>query len=170
MLKAGARPIAFVDLQSCVGCEWCVWACPFDALVMGKTPGAGPNDKGNQGTPIPGINEMSSGFETLVRNADGEVILTGPNFGDIGNINDLVTGEFLDAGIFDTQSISLQFAPEQASIRAITRWALRFGSVMTSQPGQDKDGGPETWYRTDFDYYGIAVKAYAHIPAAPAAT
>ncbi len=34
MLKAGSRPIAFVDLQSCVGCEWCVWACPFDALVM----------------------------------------------------------------------------------------------------------------------------------------
>ena len=23
-----------------------MWACPFDALVMGKTPGAGPNDKG----------------------------------------------------------------------------------------------------------------------------
>ena len=46
MLKAGARPIAYVDLQSCVGCEWCVWACPFDALVMGKTPGAGPSDKG----------------------------------------------------------------------------------------------------------------------------
>ena len=21
-------------LQSCVGCEWCVWACPFDALKM----------------------------------------------------------------------------------------------------------------------------------------
>ena len=28
-----------VDLQSCVGCEWCVWACPFDALIMVKTPG-----------------------------------------------------------------------------------------------------------------------------------
>jgi Fe-S-cluster-containing hydrogenase component 2 len=24
-----------VDLQSCVGCEWCVWACPFDALDDG---------------------------------------------------------------------------------------------------------------------------------------
>ena len=72
--------------------------------------------------------------------------------------------------IFGTQSISLQFPPEQASIRAITRWALRFGSVMTSQPGQDTDGGPETWHRTDFDYYGIAVTAYAHIPAGPAST
>ena len=46
MLKAGARPVAFVDLQSCVGCEWCVWACPFDALEMVKTPGAGDHDKG----------------------------------------------------------------------------------------------------------------------------
>ena len=46
MLKPAARPKAYVDLQSCVGCEWCVWACPFDALVMGKTPGSGPHDKG----------------------------------------------------------------------------------------------------------------------------
>ena len=46
MLKPAARPKAYVDLQSCVGCEWCVWACPFDALIMAKTPGAGPNDKG----------------------------------------------------------------------------------------------------------------------------
>lgn len=34
MLKPAARPKAYVDLQSCVGCEWCVWACPFDALQM----------------------------------------------------------------------------------------------------------------------------------------
>ena len=32
------------------------------------------------------------------------------------------------------------------------------------------DGGPETWHRTDFDYYGIAVRAYAHVPAGPAST
>ena len=38
---------------------------------------------------------------------------------------------------------------------------------MTSQPGNGQER-PETWYRTDFDYYGIAVTAYAHIPAAPA--
>ena len=71
--------------------------------------------------------------------------------------------------IYDGQAVSLQFAPEQASIRAVTRWALRFGSVMTSQPGECTEG-PGTWYRTDFDYYGIAVTAYAHIPAAPAST
>ncbi len=69
--------------------------------------------------------------------------------------------------IFRTQSISIQFAKEQASAQAVTRWAARFGSIMTSQPGQGQDG-TETWYRTDFDYHGIAVIAYAHIPAAPA--
>jgi hypothetical protein len=71
--------------------------------------------------------------------------------------------------ISDTQSVALQFAPEQASLRAITRWALRFGSVMTSEPHQDEDG-PETWCRTEFDYFGIGVNAYAHIPAQEAST
>ena len=66
-----------------------------------------------------------------------------------------------------SQRVDLQFTPEQASVRAITRWAARFGSVMTSQPGKGTDG-TETWYRTDFGYYGIAVTAYAHVPAAPA--
>jgi len=33
-LKPAQRPMAYVDLQSCVGCEWCVWSCPFDALKM----------------------------------------------------------------------------------------------------------------------------------------
>ena len=71
--------------------------------------------------------------------------------------------------IYDHQCVSLQFAKEQASVRAITRWALRFGSVVTSEPHQGKDG-PETWYRTDFDYFGIAVTAYAHVPAEPASS
>ena len=66
-----------------------------------------------------------------------------------------------------TQSVDLQFAPAQASVRAITRWASRFGSVMTSQPGKGENG-PETWYRAEFGYYGIAVSVYAHLPAAPA--
>jgi hypothetical protein len=67
----------------------------------------------------------------------------------------------------NTQSISVQFAQHRASVRAITRWARRFGSVVTSYPDEDK---PDTWtwYRADFDYYGIAVTAYAIIPAAPA--
>ena len=36
--------------------------------------------------------------------------------------------------IYDHQAVSMQFAKEQASVRAITRWALRFGSVVTSEP------------------------------------
>lgn len=40
MLKPAARPKAYVDLQSCVGCEWCVWACPFDALIMTSLTGS----------------------------------------------------------------------------------------------------------------------------------
>jgi hypothetical protein len=72
--------------------------------------------------------------------------------------------------IYGHQAVSLQFAKEQASAQAVTRWAHRFGSLVTSQPGQDTDGGPETWHRTDFGYHGIAVTAYAHIPAAPAAS
>ena len=67
--------------------------------------------------------------------------------------------------ISSTQRVDFQFAPEQASVRAITRWALRFGSIITSAPHPGRNG-PETWHRADFDYVGIAVTAYAHIPAA----
>ncbi len=40
MLKATVRPKAVVEELACTGCEWCVWACPFDALEMV----AGPSD------------------------------------------------------------------------------------------------------------------------------
>ena len=71
--------------------------------------------------------------------------------------------------VHHTQHISVQFARHKASVRAITRWAARFGSAMTIQPGTvESDAG--TWYRATFDYYGIAVEAFAFLPAAPAAT
>ena len=63
----------------------------------------------------------------------------------------------------------MQFAPARASLKTLTRWALRFGAVLTSQPHQGEDG-PETWCNLAFDYYGIAVDAYAHIPAETAST
>ncbi len=69
--------------------------------------------------------------------------------------------------IYDLEVISLQFAPEPASLRAITRWALRFGGVVTSNPHEDTTHRPETWCRTKFDYYGVAIDGFAHIPAAP---
>lgn len=38
---AGRRwPRAYVDLETCVGCEWCVTACAFDALTMEDNPAA----------------------------------------------------------------------------------------------------------------------------------
>src|SRR5207302_641961 len=45
--------------------------------------------------------------------------------------------------ISDTQSVDFLFASEQASVPAITRWALRFGSVVISEPHQGQNG-PET--------------------------
>ena len=71
--------------------------------------------------------------------------------------------------LFDPEQVSIQFAPVQASIKAITRWARRFAGVVTTEtrPGQD---GPETWCSTKFSYYGVSVKVYARIPADPASS
>jgi hypothetical protein len=69
--------------------------------------------------------------------------------------------------MFNHQAITIQFARHQDSIRAIAQWARRFGRITTSQPGQ-VESVTGTWHRTDFDYYGIAVHAFAFIPAAPA--
>ena len=71
--------------------------------------------------------------------------------------------------LYDHDAITIQFARHKDSIRAITQLARRFGSVTTSHPGQiESDTG--TWHATDFDYCGIAVHAFAFIPAPPAAT
>ena len=71
--------------------------------------------------------------------------------------------------LYDYDAITVQFARAEASIRAITGWARRFGSVTTSHPGQI-ESDPGTWHTTDFDYYGIAVHAFAFIPASTATT
>ncbi|MBL8842401.1 MAG: YncE family protein [Planctomycetes bacterium] len=64
-----------------------------------------PNDPGNPGTPLPGVNEGSSGFETLCRDSTGDVILTGRQFGRVGNVSDMIVGEFLDLVYYDQQNI-----------------------------------------------------------------
>jgi hypothetical protein len=71
--------------------------------------------------------------------------------------------------LFDPEQISIQFAPAKPSMKAITRWARRFGGIVTTEtrPGND---GPETWCSTKFSYYGVCVQAYARIPAVPAST
>ena len=71
--------------------------------------------------------------------------------------------------IHQNQHVGLQFAREQASRPAITRWALRFGGVVTSHPGPGHDG-PEILCQARFGYYGITVTVYAHIPAQAAST
>jgi Na+-translocating ferredoxin:NAD+ oxidoreductase subunit B len=37
-LKAQERPKAFVQLEKCTGCVYCVNACPFDCITMEKAP------------------------------------------------------------------------------------------------------------------------------------
>jgi hypothetical protein len=69
-----------------------------------------------------------------------------------------------DISVSDTQHMMLQFPPVPASARAITQWALRFGGVLSSEPHQT-ERGPQVWYRDEFDYYGVKVMAFAHIPA-----
>lgn len=70
----------------------------------------------------------------------------------------------IDITVSDLQSMTLQFPAEPPSLAAITRWALRFGGVLSSQPHQTARG-PQTWCRAEFDYYGVSVYAFAHIPA-----
>ena len=68
-----------------------------------------------------------------------------------------------------TLRVGLQFDPDRSSFLAITKWALRFGGVVTSTPCDATDG-PATLCSVEFDYYGVDVVAYAVIPAETAAT
>ena len=66
-----------------------------------------------------------------------------------------------------SQQIDLQFPGKHPSLRAITGWAHRFGSAVTKHPHHD-ERGQYTRVTATFSYYGLTVKAYAYIPAAPA--
>ena len=63
----------------------------------------------------------------------------------------------------DHESIGLQFPMVMASAEAIIAWAARFGSVATVTY-KDTERGPQYWVDCDFDWHGIAVQLYAHIP------
>jgi hypothetical protein len=65
--------------------------------------------------------------------------------------------------IYDEQIVSLEFDSSSPSLRAITRWALRFGAVLVSEPHQC-DRGSFTFCHAEFGYHGVAVSAYALIP------
>ena len=62
------------------------------------------------------------------------------------------------------QSIDMQFPGTQPSKRAITAWARRFGSTVSTHPRHD-GRGVFLSVTTTFGYYGLAVKACAYIPA-----
>ena len=63
------------------------------------------------------------------------------------------------------QHINFQFDPEPASYAALTAWANLFGGVLTSQPWTTETGQPVTICCMQFEYLGIAVEAFAVIPA-----
>lgn len=65
-----------------------------------------PMNPGNPGTALPGVNEGSSGFETLVRDSRGRVILTQGD-GQVGRIEDLIIGDFLDRVFHDTGNFAV---------------------------------------------------------------
>ena len=71
--------------------------------------------------------------------------------------------------LFVPEQVSMQFAPAEPSMKAITRWAKRFGGVVITEHRQGKSG-PEIWCSTKFSYYGVSVQAYTRVPAAPAST
>ena len=53
-------------------------------------------------TPTPGINEGSSGFETLVKNSRGSAVLGDAT--QLGLVRDIVVGDFLDTIFFDPEN------------------------------------------------------------------
>jgi hypothetical protein len=67
------------------------------------------------------------------------------------------------------QHIDVQFSPDPASLKAVTRWALKFGGVIISE-SHDGQRGPETYCHTELDYFGVAVDVYAFVPAKKATT
>ncbi len=69
----------------------------------------------------------------------------------------------------NTQHIDLHFDSNPASYAAIAQWAGLFGATLTSRPWQH-DGKAVNICSASFEYYGIAVEAFAVIPAATAST
>jgi hypothetical protein len=67
------------------------------------------------------------------------------------------------------QQISLQFDPDPVSYPALAAWAELFGGVIASQRWTTDTGDSVNICRVQFECYGIAVEAYAVIPAATAA-
>ena len=91
----------------------------------------------------------------------------------VGLVNLLQEAADLPAPVYitvsGTQSIGVQFADHRSSLRAVTRWALRFGGVLISGPADDGQD-PQTFCQAQFTYYGVTVQVYAFITAGTATT
>jgi hypothetical protein len=63
-----------------------------------------------------------------------------------------------------TKYFGLQFAPEPASLKAIARWAQRFGGVLVSENRLNAQQQECRYAGVTFDYSGVEVAAYAYVP------
>src|SRR5262249_13534388 len=134
-------------------------AWPYGATITDQWEGL-TDDAGNTGTLFPGINEMSSGFETICRDSDGNSILTGSEFGDVGNIQDFAIGEFLDRVYFDRQNF--------ASSSAFHISVFNGGSTQgrNTIPDPPTPNPPPTRYWCGISPLGVAINQGE--PTAPA--
>ena len=62
--------------------------------------------------------------------------------------------------------IFMNFTEDTSGIDALTQWADTFGTTVEIDPVKE---GHETAYRVIFDYLGVEIFAYIHIPV-PAGT
>ena len=69
-----------------------------------------------------------------------------------------------------TKHFSLQFAPDRASLKAIARWAQRFGGVLVSENRLNAKQQECMYAGVTFDYSGVEVSAYAYVPVTETGT
>jgi hypothetical protein len=123
----------------------------YGATITGTDWEGAATDEGNSGTLFPGINEMSSGFETICRDSTGSPILTGAEFGDVGNIQDLMVGEFLDRVFYDRRN---NFASNAFHISIFGGGSTQGRNVISDPPTPNP---PPTRYWVGLPQLGIAI-------------
>lgn len=62
------------------------------------------------------------------------------------------------------QEFALQFPSDRDGSKAVTAWAMRFGGVLASHVCEP-DGTARQHIQASFGYYGVAVEAFAFLPA-----
>lgn len=97
-LTAGEHQRGFGVLgrYTSAGCSNCATPSYESDLAIGKAIPTGSL------TPVPGINEGSSGYETMVRDSEGSQLLTSDE--PISLVRDILLGDFLDTIYFDEEN------------------------------------------------------------------